>query len=203
MEANDSPYDHDFVHDEGLDCPSPLDEKKEELRRLVADAALSSEQQQQLRQVSARYAVLIAPVPEENTTLRERCLAEAIIQSDLSHYDVQAVENSGVAFDAVEGKLVVYVNDSPLAQSQLEGIYQFISPSDQIDLEEVRIAFEARQAEALEAAYSAPAYEGDRRLAKMQPAIEAPPTIGSEFMPLTAQVKKMTRMILDQLVGTR
>lgn len=203
METNYLSTINDFVHDEGLDRPTLMNENEEKLRRLIDDAELTLEQQQQLRQVSAHYAVRTAPVPEENVGMRDRCLKEAIIQSDLSLYDAQAVENRGVSFGIAEDrKVAVYLNDSPLTQAQLEDAYQFIPPSDQTDLEAVRIAFE-QQTEALEVAYSAPSYEADLQLARMQPAIEAPRTISHELKPITAQAVKITKSIIKQLVGVR
>jgi hypothetical protein len=206
METNYSPDVNNFVHDEGLDRPSPKDESNEKLRRLINDAELSAEQQQQLRQVSAHYAVRTAPVPEENVRMRDRCLKEAIIQSDLLPYDAQAAENRGISFGIVEdSKAVVYLNGSLLTPAQLEGAYQFISLPDQTDLEAVRIAFEEKQAEVLEAAYAAPSYENDRHLVEMQPAIEAPHTISDELKPITGQIAKVAKMTkrIFEIVGAR
>jgi hypothetical protein len=207
MEDNNPSNTNEFVHDEGLDRLSLEDESKKKLRRFIDDAELTIEQQEQLRQVSAHYAVRTAPVPEENIGMRDRCLKEAIIQSDLPAYDAQAIENRGVSFGIAEGsKAVVYVNDSPLTQAQLEGAYQFISTPDETDLEAVRIAFEKKQTEALEAAYSAPSYEDVRRPIEMQPAIDTPHTLGAELKPITAQITaqavKITKKIFE-IVGAR
>jgi len=195
---------NNFVHDEGLDRPSPTDENEEKLRRLIDDAELSAEQQQQLRRVSAHYAVRTAPVPEENVALRNRCLNEAIIQSDLSAYDTQAIENRGVAFDVVKnGSTAIYVNDTMLTQAQLGDAYRFIPLPDQTDLEAVRIAFEQRTKElemAVESVYSPE--EVAPHPAQAQPAIEARRTVGDELKPITAQVAKFTDKILE-LVGVR
>jgi len=200
MEADYLLDTNDFVHDEGLDRPSPVNENEEKLRRLIDDAELSAEQQQRLRRVSAHYAVRTAPVPEENVALRDRCLKEAIIQSDLSAYDTQAIENRGVAFDMAEnGSVIVYVNDTILTQAQLEDAYRFIPLPDQTDLEAVRIAFE-QQAEALEAAVDAVYSPGDvPHPAETQPAIEARRTVEDERRPITGQVAKF----ILELVGVR
>lgn len=194
---------NDFVHDEGLDRPSPTNENEEKLRRLIDAAELSAEQQQQLRRVSAHYAVRTAPVPEENLALRDRCLKEAIIQSDLSAYNTQAIENRGVAFAVAEnGSVAIYVNDTMLTQAQLEDAYRFIPLPDQTDLEAVRIAFEQR-AEALKAAVDAVYSPDDApHPAEAQPAIETRRTVGDELKPITAQAVKITDKIL-QLVGVR
>jgi hypothetical protein len=201
-ETDYQPYTTDFVHDEGLDRPSAVVEREKQLRNLIDNAELSSVQQQQLRQISAHYAVRVAPVPEENLRFRDRCLQEAIIQSDLPVYDGQAVENRGVSFDLAENSMVaVYVNDTKLTQAQLEDVYRLIPMPDHVDLEAVRIAFEQSK-KVIEVAETPTLPEEGIHPALAQPAIEAPRTVKEELKPITAQAAKVTDKIL-QLVGVR